>query len=283
MRVLVIGAGGMLGSDLLREWPGDELIPATRRDADLRHPAQVRSLISSHRPDWVVLAAAFTDVDGSERTPEEAYAINEGGTVNVAKSAEESGARVLYVSTDYVFDGTSSHPYEPEDAVSPLGVYGDSKAKGEVALRTYSSQWCIVRTSWLFGARGTSFPEKILSVAKTRPELKVVSDQIGSPTYTRDLVTAIRTLVKGDARGILNATNAGACSWFEFAEEILKQARLNNPIRPISTAEAARLAKRPAYSVLSPASLNSRGIFLRAWQEALPDYLQELREFGKLI
>jgi dTDP-4-dehydrorhamnose reductase len=231
----------------------------------------------------VVLAAAFSDVDGSERAPEAAYAVNEGGTANVAKSAEQSGARVLYISTDYVFDGNSSRPYEPDDAISPLGVYGDSKAKGEAALRIYSSQWCIVRTSWLFGARGISFPEKILNVAKTRLELKVVSDQIGSPTYTRDLAAAIRTLVKGDTRGILNATNAGSCSWFQFAEEILKQAGLSNLIRPISTAESARLAKRPAYSVLSPASLNSRGVFLRSWQAALSDYLQELREFGKLV
>jgi dTDP-4-dehydrorhamnose reductase len=273
----------MLGSDLLREWPEDELIPATRRDADLCDPAQVRSLISIHRPDWVVLAAAFSDVDGSERAPEAAYAVNEGGTANVAKSAEQSGARVLYISTDYVFDGNSSRPYEPDDAISPLGVYGDSKAKGEAALRIYSSQWCIVRTSWLFGARGISFPEKILNVAKTSLELKVVSDQIGSPTYTRDLAAAIRTLVKGDTRGILNATNAGSCSWFQFAEEILKQAGLSNLIHPISTAESARLAKRPAYSVLSPASLNSRGVFLRSWQAALSDYLQELREFGKLV
>jgi len=235
------------------------------------------------RPDWVVLAAAFTNVDGSERTPEAAYAINEGGTANVAKSAEESGARVLYVSTDYVFDGTSSHPYEPEDAVSPLGVYGDSKAKGEVALRTYSSQWCIVRTSWLFGARGTSFPEKILSVAKTRPELKSFPTRSAPPptpaTSSRPFELWSRRCPRNSECHQCRPPVPG----FEFAEEILKQARLNNPIRPISTAEAARLAKRPAYSVLSPASLNSRGIFLRAWQEALPDYLHELREFGKLI
>lgn len=282
MRALVIGASGMLGSDILREWRDDELIPATRQEADIRDPAQVRALISRHHPDWVVLAAAFTDVDGSERTPEAAYAVNETGTANVAKAAEESGARVLFLSTDYVFNGTLSRPYEPNDPISPLGVYGDSKAKGEAALRTYSSQWCIVRTSWLFGAHGSSFPEKILQAAKTHPELNVVSDQIGSPTYTRDLAAAIRSLIKCDARGILNATNAGACTWFEFAKEILKQAGLNNPVHPITTTESARLAKRPAYSVMSPASLNTRAIFLRDWREALPDYLKELRQIGKL-
>jgi dTDP-4-dehydrorhamnose reductase len=282
MRVLVIGASGMLGADILRVWRDDDVIPATRQEADVRDMPQVRSLLSRHRPDWVVLAAAFTDVDGSERTPEAAYAVNATGTANVAKAAEESAARVLFISTDYVFDGTSSRPYEPDDAIAPLGVYGDSKAKGEAALRAASSQWCIARTSWLFGAHGSSFPEKILQAAKTRPELKVVSDQIGSPTYTRDLAAAIRNLIKVDARGILNATNAGTCSWFEFAKEILKQAGLTNPIHPISTAESARLATRPAYSILSPASLNSRGVFMRDWRAALTDYLQELRQIGKL-
>ncbi len=282
MRVLVIGAGGMLGSDILRQWRDDVLIPAGRQDVDICNESQVRALISRHHPDWVVLAAAFTDVDGSERTPEAAYAVNETGTANVAKAAEKSGARLLYFSTDYVFDGTSSRPYEPGDPISPINVYGDSKARGEAAVRTNSSQWCIARTSWLFGARGSSFPEKILQAAKTRPKLQVVSDQIGSPTYTRDLAAAIRDLIKRDARGILHATNSGSCSWFEFAKEILKQAGLTCPVLPISTAESARLARRPAYSVLSPVSLNSQGIFLRDWQQALSDYLIELHQIGKL-
>jgi len=283
MRVLVIGARGMLGGDILREWRDDELIAADQAEADICHLEEVRPLVSKHQPDWILLTAAFTDVDGSECTPEVAYAVNETGTANVAKAAEEVGAGVFFLSTDYVFDGTSPRPYEPDDPVSPIGVYGDSKAKGESAVRRHSSRWCIARTSWLFGARGRSFPEKILQAATSRPELKVVSDQVGSPTYTVDLARAIRKLIKKDeARGILHATNSGICSWFDFAKEILRQAGRTNPVYPIATTEAARVAKRPAYSVLSPASLNSRGIIMRDWREALGDYLKELRDIGKL-
>jgi dTDP-4-dehydrorhamnose reductase len=182
----------------------------------------------------------------------------------------------LFVSTDYVFDGASSRPYEPGDPTSPLNVYGESKAEGERNLRETMDQWSIVRTSWLFGASGPSFPEKILKAAETRPELTVVGDQVGSPTFTRDLARAIRDLVRQDARGIIHATNEGSCSWFEFAQEILRQAGRNSVrVLPISTVQANRLARRPAHSVLSPTSLHALGIRLRPWQEALAAYLQE--------
>jgi dTDP-4-dehydrorhamnose reductase len=228
------------------------------------------------------LTAAHTDVDGSEQAPDTAYAVNATGTENVAKTAEAAGARLMFISTDYVFDGSLRRPYEPEDPISPLGVYGASKAKGEAAIQANSSRWCIARTSWLFGPHGSSFPEKILQAAKSRPELKVVSDQVGSPTYTRDLAGVLCKLAKIDARGIVNVTNSGSCSWFEFGQEILKQAGLGTSVQPISTAESARTAKRPAYSVLSPKTLNSLGIFLRDWRAALSDYLTELRRTGKL-
>jgi len=282
MRVLLIGAGGMLGKDILRTWQGIDIIPVARQDADIRDLQEVRSLIQKHHPDWVLLAAAFTDVDGAERNPGVAFAINEHGTANVAQASEEVGARLLFISTDYVFDGTYRRPYEPEDPISPLGVYGDSKAKGEAAVQRLCSRFCIVRTSWLFGAQRSSFPEKILQAAISGLELRVVSDQVGSPTYTKDLALALQQLIKAEARGILNFTNAGTCSWFEFAEEILRQAGLKTPVHPITTAEAARLARRPAYSVLSPATLGAYGITPRSWQEALGAYLDDLRQQGKL-
>jgi dTDP-4-dehydrorhamnose reductase len=272
----------MLGKDIVQEWRDDELIPATSRDADIRSYEQVERLISATRPEWIVLAAAYTDVDGSERDPDAAFAVNGKGTENVAGLAHKYGAKVLYISTDYVFDGQGKRPYEPADPIAPINVYGESKARGEQAIQASLRDWCIARTSWLFGASGSSFPEKILRAAETRPELSVVSDQVGSPTYTRDLAVAIRGLVHAEARGFVSVTNAGTCSWFEFAQEILRQAGKNNPVKPIDTVQAARTAKRPAYSVLSPAALHTFGITVRHWREALPPYLAELRKMGKL-
>jgi dTDP-4-dehydrorhamnose reductase len=282
MRVLLIGANGMLGKDIVQEWKDDELIPATSRDADIRNREEVERLIAATRPEWIVLTAAYTDVDGSERDPDAAFAVNAKGTDNVAETARRYGAKVLYISTDYVFDGHGNRPYESADPIAPIGVYGSSKAAGEKAIQDHLEDWCIVRTSWLFGASGVSFPEKILRAAETRPELSVVSDQVGSPTFTRDLAQAIRSLVHANARGFVSVTNAGTCSWFEFASEILSQAGKKNSVIPISTAQAARVAKRPAYSVLSPAALHALGIKVRHWREALPPYLDELRQMGKL-
>src|SRR5262252_840585 len=200
MRVLVLGARGMLGSDLIEEWvqaaPEDELISAGSAEADIRDASQVDRLVRKAKPDWAVVCAAYTDVDGCEKNPELAFQVNSSGVENVARSAEKAGVRVFLVSTDYVFAGQGSRPYETSDPVAPINVYGASKAAGEEALRRNSSAWCIGRTSWLFGVRGPSFPEKILKAAATRPELSVVDDQFGSPTYTRDLAQAIVRLAK---------------------------------------------------------------------------------------
>jgi len=282
MRILIIGSNGLLGRDLVADWTGDEIIPANSRDADIREPEQVRQLVAQERPEWIILTAAYTDVDGSERNPDLAFAVNHDGTKNVSVVARELGAKLCYLSTDYVFDGTSNRPYEPDDAAHPLNVYGASKAAGERAIQEEAGRCLIIRTSWLFGAARVSFPEKILQAADSLPELKVVADQIGSPTYTKDLVPVIRELVRSDAHGILNITNSGTCSWFEFAKEILRRAGRSTPICPISSAEAGRLAARPAYSVLSPKALASYGITLRSWQEALQAYLMDLHRKGKL-
>jgi dTDP-4-dehydrorhamnose reductase len=282
MRVAIIGASGLLGTDLLEDWAGDEIIPATSCEVDIRDSPQVHRFLLRERPDWIILAAAFTDVDGSEKSPELAFAINRDGTKNVATATRETGAKLLYLSTDYVFDGLCDRPYEPTDPIRPLSVYGASKAAGEQTIQECAGHWLIARTSWLFGAARACFPEKILYAAETQPELKVVNDQIGSPTYTKDLASAIRKLVRLDARGILNITNSGACSWFDFASEVLRKAGRSTPIFPISTSETHRPAKRPAYSVLSPAALGAYGVSLRSWQDALDDYLLDLRGKGKL-
>lgn len=283
MRILLIGARGMLGTDIVRDWSSDELIASNSDHADIRNLEQVRKLVSKARPEWILLTAAYTDVDGSEKNSDLAFAVNATGAENVARVASEFGARLFYVSTDYVFDGTASRPYESSDPLNPLNVYGASKAAGEAAVQKYAADWCIGRTSWLFGASGSSFPEKILRASETRPELKVVVDQVGSPTFTRDLSSAMRRLVHADARGILHITNSGICSWFEFAEEVLNQAgRSAIPIRPITASEIARAAKRPAYSVLSSDALQRYGITVRHWKEAVPVYLEDLRRVGKL-
>jgi len=276
MRVLILGARGLLGTDLLKEWQSDELIPAGRAEADLRDLSQVEKLILGIRPEWIILSAAYTDVDGCEQNPERAFAVNQTGVENVARAAQSIAARVFLVSTDYVFDGKGTRPYETTDPIAPLNVYGASKAAGETALSKSQIAWCIGRTSWLFGVHGPSFPDKILRAAETRPELSVVHDQIGSPTYTRDLARAIRDLVVMDARGIVHITNEGFCSWFDFAREILAQSgRESIPVLPITTDQAARPARRPNYSVLSPASLHAFGIRTRPWQVALRSFLKE--------
>ena len=266
----------MLGTDLLDECQSAELIAADSAEADLRDRSQVEKLILGVRPEWIILSAAYTDVDGCEQNPELAFAVNASGVENVARAAQLIAARVFLLSTDYVFDGKGTRPYETSDPIAPLNVYGASKAAGETALAKMEVAWCIGRTSWLFGVHGPSFPEKILRAAKTRREISVVNDQVGSPTYTRDLSRAIRDLVLGDARGIVHITNEGVCSWFDFAREILAQSgRDSIPVLPISSDQAARPARRPNYSVLSPASLHAFGIRTRPWQEALRSFLKE--------
>lgn len=283
MRILIVGSNGMLGRDLVEIWKGDAIIPADSRAADIREIGQVRKLATQEHPDWIVLTAAYTDVDGSERNPDLAFAVNRDGTKNVSLVARELGAKLCYLSTDYVFDGAGNRPYEPDDAVHPLNVYGASKAAGEQAVQQEAGHWLIIRTSWLFGTARVSFPEKILQAANSQPELKVVADQIGSPTYTKDLSTAIRDLVRADAHGIINITNSGTCSWFEFAKETLQRAGRGTPVFTIKSTESGRPARRPAHSVLSSKALASHGIVLRSWQDALQAYLVDLQRKGKLL
>ena len=282
MRLLLIGAKGMLGTDMLQEWKSDEVFAADIAEVDIREFEQVRALVSEVGPDWIVLTAAYTDVDGSEKNPDLAFGVNATGTANVARAASEFRARLFYIGTDYVFDGQSIAPYEASDPVHPLNVYGASKAQGEQAVQHFAGEWCIGRTSWLFGAHGPSFPEKILRAAKSRPELEVVSDQVGSPTFTRDLSKTVLQLMHAEARGIVHITNSGVCSWFEFAQEVLHQAGCHTTtVRPVNSAQFPRPARRPAYSVLSPASLSKYGVTMRNWRLTIPVYLDDLAKAGK--
>jgi len=276
MRVLIIGGTGLLGKALLQGWTGDEVIATGSRDADIRDETQVQNLVSRCRPDWTILAAAYTDVDGCEKNPVLAHAVNCGGAANVARVAREYGSRLMLISTDYVFDGAKSTPYEVNDPVSPINVYGKTKAAAEAAVRENLPDCCIVRTAWLFGVDGKCFPNTILALARERKELLVVADQRGSPTFNRDLARAIVELTRVNAEGTVHATNSGDCTWFEFAQALSQAANLAQiVVKPISTEELPRPAKRPKYSALSHASLWKYGISMRPWQRALKDYLDE--------
>jgi dTDP-4-dehydrorhamnose reductase len=275
MRVMILGASGLLGRALLREWSGDEIVGLSSRDVDIRDKNRVSQKVQSVGPEWIVLAAAYTDVDGSESNQDRAFAVNRDGAVNVAEAAKGIGAKLLFVSSDYVFDGTKTSPYEIDDKRNPLGVYGRSKSEAEVRLQQLLPNCCIARTSWLFGTGGKCFPDTILKLGATRPTLDVVSDQHGCPTYSADLARAIIRLCRQDAKGTVHVTNAGSCTWFEFAQGIVREAGLTTEVRPISTEQLPRPARRPAYSVLSPTSLDRLGIAMPGWQDALAGYLKE--------
>jgi dTDP-4-dehydrorhamnose reductase len=278
MRVLVFGATGLLGKALMSQWPGDEVTGLSSRDADIRNADRVQELVQRMRPDWIVLAAAYTDVDGCESNRELAFAINRDGALNVGKAAESLGARLMFLSSDYVFDGTKATPYGASDQRNPQSVYGKTKAEAEIQLLELNPEFCIARTSWLFGNGGKCFPDTILRLAASRPALDVVKDQRGSPTYTEDLAGAIIQLCRKNAGGIVHVTSAGDCTWFEFAQRIVAIAGMNTQVRPVSTQQMARPAQRPAYSVLSPESLHSFGIQMPSWQDALERYVRRRSE-----
>jgi dTDP-4-dehydrorhamnose reductase len=265
----------MLGKALVRRWVGDDVTGLGSAQADIRSPDQVDRVVSESNPEWIVLSAAYTDVDGCEINPTLAAAVNTQGAVNVAKAAANSRAKLLFVSTDYVFDGTKNTPYEANDPRHPINAYGKSKADAEEKILGLLPGACIVRTSWLFGPGGKCFPDTILKLAASRPEIEVVNDQRGCPTYTFDLAGAIIKLCHADAKGIIHATNRGVCTWYDFAAETLRLAGSNTVVRPTTSDKFVRPAPRPSYSVLSDASLSAYGIQMRAWQETLPDYLRE--------
>ncbi len=277
MRVTLFGASGLLGKALMREWSGDAVTGVSSRDADIRDSARVLEVVQKTQPEWIVLSAAYTDVDGCESNAELAFAVNRDGAVNVARTAKQVGARLLFLSSDYVFDGKKTTPYEIGDSRNPQSVYGRTKAEAEIKILEMLPECCIVRTSWLFGIGGKCFPDTILKLAASRKVLDVVDDQRGSPTYVIDLVRAVVALCQKRASGIVHVTNAGDCSWFEFAQEIVHSAGLTTTVRPTSSAQMARPAPRPAYSVLSSSSLEALGIEMPSWQDALNRYLEERR------
>jgi dTDP-4-dehydrorhamnose reductase len=275
MKVLILGASGLLGQALMREWKEDDVAGLSSRDANICDAERVRETIGSVRPDWIVLAAAYTNVDACETNQALAFSVNCDGAINVAEAAKRCGTKLLFISSDYVFDGKKTSPYEVDDTRNPQSVYGRSKAEAEVRLLDLLPDCCIVRTAWLYGMGGKCFPDTILKLATSRPALDVVDDQRGSPTYSIDLARAIMQMCRKNAQGIVHATNSDNCTWFDFAREIIKGAQFPTEVRPATTQQMARPAPRPAYSVLSAKSLQAYGIIMPTWQDGLVRYLRE--------
>ena len=280
MKVTIFGVTGLLGKALMREWREDQVTGPSSKDADIRDPRQVENAVEETHPDWIVLAAAYTDVDGCETNRERAVAVNRDGAANVAQAAKEHGSRLLFLSTDYVFDGNKTSPYEVNDPRAPQSVYGRSKAEAEVQVEQILPGSCIVRTSWLFGTGGKCFPDTILKLASTRAQIDVVNDQLGSPTYAIDLARAIIQLCRKGAKGVVHVTNRGECTWFDFTQAIVSAAGSKTIVHPTTTEKFPRPAKRPKYSVLSASSLGQYGISMPDWQDALRRYLIERSSAG---
>jgi dTDP-4-dehydrorhamnose reductase len=274
MRILVTGAKGQLGQELQRVLHAEEVIATDQPEYALTD-SMLGEKIAAQRPDLVIHAAAYTDVDGCERNPDMAVQVNAIGTRYVAEGAAKAGAKLLYLSTDYVFDGRKTMPYTERDPVNPLNVYGRSKLAGEEEALKGCRRTLVLRTSWLYGVHGKNFMKTILSLAVTQPEIRVVDDQRGSPTYARHLARVIAGLIRSDVTGVIHAGGEGECSRYEFAKAILQEAGLECRVVPISTAESGRLALRPPYSALSTALLHQHGLSLPPWREGVRQFLMD--------
>lgn len=279
MRVLVTGVSGQLGHDVARVLAqrGIEYRGTSSKELDITDRAAVEHLMQSYRPDAVIHCAAYTKVDLAEDEPERCWAVNADGTRNLAAACREIGAKMLYISTDYVFPGTGEQFRRTDDPVSPVNTYGRSKLAGELAVQSLLETYFIVRISWVFGKNGNNFVKTMLRLAETRTELTVVCDQIGSPTYTADLAPLLCDMVQTERYGIYHATNGGTCAWSEFAKAIFELADKQVTVYPISTSAYPTRAVRPLNSRMSKECLHSNGFQeLPEWKNALVRYLKEI-------
>ncbi|MDB5101128.1 MAG: dTDP-4-dehydrorhamnose reductase [Cyanobacteria bacterium RYN_339] len=280
MKILVTGAQGMLGQDLvplLREY-GHTVVGTGHAELDVTDGASVRAALELHRPELVIQSAAYTNVDGCESNRLDAFRVNGLGTRLLAIGCQQLGAPLMYLSTDYVFDGTGDRPYIEIDRTNPQSVYGQSKLAGEQAVQELLNQFFIVRTSWLYGRGGKNFVDTMRTLGREKPELAVVGDQHGSPTWTVALSHALARLIERGIYGTYHVTGQGATTWHDFTRAILAAEGIATPVRPITTAELGRPAPRPAYSVLENLNLQLAGVpLLPSWQESLETYLAQTR------
>ena len=276
MRTLILGANGQLGRDLMAVFGAlDETAGFDLPELDIADAAAIERVVRDAQPELVINAAAYTDVEAAETDEAGAFAANETGARNTARAAAAAGAPILYFSTDYVFGGAKDTPYTEDDVLAPIGVYARSKAAGEAATREENPRYFILRTAWLYGPGGNCFPEKILRAAAARPALKVVDDEIGSPTHTWDLAEAACAITGTEAYGAYHAVNGGACSRYEFALRILELSGADTPVAPCASSDFEAKAERPLYSVLATEKLQAAcGYAFRPWDEALAHYMQ---------
>jgi len=280
VRLLVTGAGGMLGHDVLRagERAGHELVPCSRAQLDLTDAAAIAQTLAQARPDAVLNCAAWTDVDGAQTHPQEAFAVNAAGAGSLAGAAAAAGAPLVHVSSDYVFAGEApldgagvQRPYVESDTTGPRSVYGESKLAGERLVLAASPQHAVVRSAWLFGTAGRSFAATMLALAQEQPAVRVVTDQVGCPTWTGHLAPALIGLLERQLRGLIHMAGGGHVSWNGFAREIFRQADVDCEVQPARSAEMAREAPRPAWSALE--SERQDVLPLPPWQDGLAGYL----------
>jgi dTDP-4-dehydrorhamnose reductase len=281
MKVIVTGAKGQLGTDLvyLLADRGYEVYGYGRKELDITNFDQVKQVINEVNPDVVIHAAAYTKVDLAESEPDQAFLINAYGTRNVAIASEAVGAKLVYISTDYVFDGTANTPYNEFAQTNPLSVYGKSKLAGEQFVRDLHPKFYIVRTSWVYGKHGNNFVKTMLKLAQERDELMIVHDQVGCPTYTVDLANCILELIQTEKYGVYHVSNSGHCSWYEFAKAIFEESGIEIKINPCTTKDFPRPAPRPPYSVFEHMALRLNGFKeMKHWKEALKSFLKSVDE-----
>lgn len=278
MKVLITGSNGMLGHDLIDVLDGKhELIKTTSKSLDITDKDKVKDYIVNENPDIVINSAAYTDVDGCETNEEIAYKVNCEGVKNLALACKVVDCPLVHISTDYVFNGENTKPWMEDDEVGPISIYGKSKLQGEEAIESILDKFFIIRTSWLYGINGGNFPKTMLELAKTHDTLTVVTDEIGTPTYTLDLAQAIAELIETDYYGVYHITNSDYCSWFDFAKYIFEVKNIDVNVVPVTAEEFARPASRPHYSVLNNSHWIKNGFKpLRSYKEAIKDYLKHL-------
>ncbi|WP_028403420.1 dTDP-4-dehydrorhamnose reductase [Ectobacillus panaciterrae] len=277
-KIAITGANGQLGKQFAEDLNvSDYQVYALSRDEmDITDFSGVDKILREIKPDIVIHCAAYTKVDLAEAERDKAFLVNALGARNVAVAAENISAKLVYISTDYVFDGTKSTGYDEFDLPNPINVYGASKYAGENFVKSFHSRYFIVRTSWLYGKYGNNFVEIMLKLAKAKNEIKVVNDQTGSPTYVKDLVQCVRKLMGTELYGTYHVSNAGICTWYEFAREIFSLCNISANTKPVSTNEFGAAAPRPAYSILNHYALGLNGFgLMRSWKEGLIEYLQE--------
>jgi dTDP-4-dehydrorhamnose reductase len=275
MKVLLLGHKGMLGNDLMAQFRHrHDVIGMDREEIDITRASECRRAVAETEPQLVINAAGYTNVDACETAKEECFAVNAEAVKNIAQACRDKNITVVHYSTDYVFDGNANHPYTEEDPCNPINTYGASKLAGEHHLKRLTDNFILIRTAWLYGAKGKNFVSAILDRARDTGRLTVVDDQMGSPTCTRDLAAATELLVDKNARGIFHVTNRGSCTWYDFARKILKEARLDQvELSPMKTGELQRAARRPAYSVLGMQKfVAATGKTMQPWQLAFSDY-----------